>query len=231
MYPLLLAINFDLLIGFSSVFIHLNEYFVNWFRLLEACTNKRSVFPCIVLFTYRPIYSYWGARFHRFSIACWSFVVPIMLFVERTKQKQKPKTRWFVVASNKIYTRGPIMVRWHWNASKWIVRSTNNNMRASAGNSIQASDRVCLCAHSIWAQPIQTLASQLTILNAMPSTRHIVLGHFQISGYPHSLISWYYIILSKARSFSNATMHRMWSVCASVCRIEIYWPRSMFQIA
>lgn len=191
------------------------------------------------VFSRASFYSHIGRYIHIEALGFIDFrlLVDLLLYRlccllrEQNKNKNQ-KTRWFVVASNKIYTRGPIIVvRWHWNASKWIVRSTNNNMRASAGNSIQASDRVCLCAHSIRAQPIQTLASQLTILNAMPSTRHIVLGHFQISGYPHSLISWYYIILSKARSVSNATMHRMWSVCASVCRIEIYWPRSMFQIA
>lgn len=85
------------------------------------------------------------------------------------------------------------MVQWHWNAPKWIVRSTDNNIRACASNSIQVI--VCVCAFML--EP--SAGSQQSSEQA--HTRHwTVLGHFRIhSGYPHSLISWYYIILSKAR--------------------------------
>lgn len=41
-----------------------------------------------------------------------------------------------------------------------------------------------------------------------------VLGHFRISGYPHSLISWYYIILSKARPIHKVACVSRMRVCA-----------------
>lgn len=163
-------------------------------------------------------HSWWGASIIDFRLLVCSFVVPIMLLknddVAATINTNSHThslcvsiaASWGDEATVQTETERS-MVQWHWNALKWIVRSTDNNIRVYASNSIQVI--VCVCAFML--EP--SAGSQ------QAHTRHrTVLGHFRIhSGYPHSLISWYYIILSKARPISYAE-RLVFCVSAHQCR-------------